>query len=245
MKWPSGVMTVLPTLTWRPTEPCRPSLVRTGGMLIGISSPYRRTGLLYARYKDFWNADDDSVLVVQGATSVFNPTIDQKTIAKEMVDDPEGGRSEWGAEFRADISALLDDQVIEDSINYARPLELPRRAHRKYFAFADASAGRHDAFTLAIGHLEAENFVCDVIRARLAPFEPRSVAEEYALLARSYQCNKIIGDNFAGEWVANAFADAGIKYETCPLVKSSFVFGGAAALQSRGGRHSQPRPAVA
>ena len=60
-----------------------------------------------------------------------------------------------------------------------------------------------------------------MIRGRLAPFQPSSVAEEYALLARSYKCTKIIGDNFAGEWVSNAFADAGIPYETCPLVKSS------------------------
>ena len=38
----------------------RPSLARTGGMLIGISSPYRRAGLLYARYKDYYDADDDA-----------------------------------------------------------------------------------------------------------------------------------------------------------------------------------------
>ncbi len=198
----------------------RPSLARTGGMLIGISSPYRRSGLLYAKYKDFYAASDDTVLVVQGATAVFNPTISKATIAKEMLDDPEAARSEWGAEFRTDVTALLDDAVIEAAIDNARPLELPPRPDRRYFAFTDASAGRHDAFTLCIGHLEGESWVADVVRGRLAPFEPRSVAHEYATLAQSYHCRKIVGDAFAGEWVSAAFRDAGIQYETSPLVKS-------------------------
>lgn len=43
---------------------------------------------------------------------------------------------------------------------------------------------------------------------------------EYAQLARSYGIHKIVGDAYAGEWVANAFADAGILYETSPLNKS-------------------------
>src|SRR5207244_2369863 len=125
---------------------------------------------------------------VKGPTATFNPTIDQAIIAKEMAADPEAGRSEWDAEFRADVSALLDDQVIEDAIDHARPLELPPRDGRNYFAFTDASAGRHDAFTFCISHCEGdkgeEPWVCDVIRGRSAPFNPRSVAQEYAALAR-------------------------------------------------------------
>ena len=146
----------------------RPSLARTGGMLVGISTPYRRNGLLYAKFKDYYNTSDDAVLVVRGATEQFNPTIDAGVIAREMLADPEGARSEWNAEFRTDISALFDDQVITDSVDHARPLELPPRGGRQYYAFTDASAGRHDAFTLNIGHLEGdkgeEHWVCDVVR---------------------------------------------------------------------------------
>ena len=203
----------------------RPSLARTGGVLIGISSPYRRAGLLYAKFKDHFDADDDDVLVVRGATSVFNPTIDQAVIAKEMAKDPEGARSEWMAEFRTDISALLDDEVIDDAVDHGRPLELPPRKDLRYYTFVDASAGRHDAFTLCIGHCEGSkdevSFIADVIRGRLAPFDPRTTAQEFAALARGYGCSKIIGDHYAGEWVSGAFADAGVKYESSPLVKSA------------------------
>jgi hypothetical protein len=197
----------------------RPSLARTGGMLVGISSPYRRVGLLYARYKDFFDTSDEDVLVVQGATALFNPTIDQGVIAKEMAADPEAARSEWQAEFRSDVSALFDDHVIEDSVDHSRPLELPPRGHL-YHAFADASAGRHDAFTFTVGHLEDEGWTCDVVRGRAAPFDPSTVAQEHAKLARQYGCTKITGDNFAGEWVSAAFADAGMRYERSPLTKS-------------------------
>lgn len=203
----------------------RPSLARTGGMLIGISSPYRRAGLLHQKFKDHYATDNEDILVVRGSTAQFNPTISAATIAKEMAADPESARSEWGAEFRSDIAALFDDAVIEDAVDHARPLELLPRSGRRYAAFADASAGRHDAFTFCIGHSEGKKenatFVCDVIRGRAAPFDPRSVAQEYATLARQFACTKIVGDAFAGEWVAAAFRECGVRYETSPLNKSA------------------------
>jgi hypothetical protein len=193
-------------------------------MLIGISSPYRRSGLIYTKFRDHFEVDDEDVLVVRAGTSVLNPTIKQSVIDKEIAKDPEGGRSEWLAEFRSDVSALFDDAVIEGAIDYGRPLELAPRGKHKYHAFTDASAGRHDAFTLCIGHLEGakgeETFIADVIRGRLAPFDLRTVAEEYAQLAHAYGCKKVTGDAFAGEWVSTAFRDAGAKYETSPLNKS-------------------------
>jgi hypothetical protein len=94
----------------------------------------------------------------------------------------------------------------------------------KYFAFADASAGRNDAFTCCISHLEGKKedafWTCDAIRGRSAPFEPRAVSHEFAALARSYEITTITGDAYAGEWVASAFSDAGMRYEVSPLPKS-------------------------
>jgi hypothetical protein len=126
------------------------------------------------------------------------------------------------SEFRSDISALFDEQVIDDAVDHARPLELPPRDGRRYYAFVDPSGGRHDAFTLAIGHTEGRKdaWVCDVVRGRQPPFQPGSVAQEYAALARQYGCTRITGDNFSAEWVAQAFRDAGMFYETSSLNKS-------------------------
>lgn len=198
-----------------------PSLASTGGMLVAISSPYRKIGVLFERHRDYYGRDDDAVLVIQGETRTFNPTIAQTIIDRAHRDDPEAARAEWDAEFRTDISALFDDRVIDDAVDHGRPLELPPRKGVRYHAFADASAGRHDSFTLCVGHLEGERFVADVIRGHAAPFDPRVVAEEFAEVAKSYGCARITGDAFAGEWVAAAFKDAGIRYETCPANRSA------------------------
>jgi hypothetical protein len=220
-----------------------PALARCNGMLIAISTPYRRAGLLHTKFRDHYAVDDDAVLVVKGSTTIFNPTIDQARIAKELSKDPEAARSEWEAEFRSDVAALLDEAVIDDAIDHARPLELTHRVGAcKYHAFIDASAGRHDAFTLAIGHVEGEKgapkgseiFHADVIRGHPAPFDPRSVAQEFAQLAREYGCTKMIGDAFAGEWVASAFLDAGMRYEVSPLRKSDLYLEALPAF-NRGG----------
>jgi len=37
-----------------------------GAMLIGISTPYRRAGLLYQKFRDHFGREDDDVLVVRG-----------------------------------------------------------------------------------------------------------------------------------------------------------------------------------
>ncbi len=202
-----------------------PALATTGGMLIGISSPYRKVGLLHQRHRDFYNTDDPDVLVIQGPTALFNPTIDRTIIERAKRDDAESALAEWEGQFRGDVSALLDDGMVDDAIDFTRPIELPRSREHRYFAFTDASAGKHDAFTLAIGHVEDEygedeRYVLDVIRAVRPPFDPATVAGEYAALARFYGCQSVMGDNYAGHWVSEAFNKAGARYYTCPLPKS-------------------------
>ena len=67
-----------------------------GAMLIGISTPYRRAGLLYQKWKDYFGQDDDDVLVVHGASRAFNPTLPQSIIDDALKRDPAAARAEWG-----------------------------------------------------------------------------------------------------------------------------------------------------
>jgi hypothetical protein len=207
-----------------------PSLATTGGMLIGISSPYRRRGLLHEKHRDFFGVDDADVLVIQGPSRLFNPTLDEGIINRARQSDPEAARAEWDAEFRSDLSAFLDDDLIDAAIDAGRPLELPPRAEFTYAAFVDASAGRHDAFCIGIGHREGDRIVADVIRGRAPPFDPAAVAAEYAGLAKAYRCAEVTGDNFSGEWVAAAFRAAGTGYRRAEHPKSILYLEGLPAF---------------
>src|SRR5262249_27788934 len=122
---------------------CLPSLLRTGGMWIAISTPYRRAGLLFQRHRDCFGRDDGDVLVVQAPAVTFNPTFPAKLIEQAIEDDPEAARSEWEATFRIDLSSFLGDAEIDAAVDHSRPLELPPRPGFAYRAFVDLSGGRH------------------------------------------------------------------------------------------------------
>jgi hypothetical protein len=135
----------------------------------------------------------------------------------------------------------LDDATIDAAIDYARPLQLPPRQNFTYRAFSDTSGGRHDHFTLAVGHKEGERCVCDVVRGVPPPFDPQQVVTEYAALLKDYGVTRITGDNYSAAWVEAAWSEAGIKYEQSELNKSGFVPRGAAAVHARRCFHSRSR----
>jgi hypothetical protein len=84
--------------------------------------------------------------------------------------------AEWDAEFRNDISAFLDDQTIEQAVEYGRPLELPPVRGRFYKCFVDPSGGRADAYTIAIGIAKDKARVSAMLSMRCVasthPLEP-------------------------------------------------------------------------
>jgi Phage Terminase len=201
-----------------------PSLATTNGMLIGISTPYRKLGLLHQKHRDFFGVDSDDVLVVQGGTQTFNPTLSDQTLAAQRQADPTAAMSEWDAEFRTDLSSFLDDQLIDAAVEHGRPLELPpiKGTYLLYRAFCDASGGTgRDAYTIAIGHKQDELFVIDALRGTSGKFDPQQVTRDYVKLLKDYGCSSVTGDNYAAEWVAGAWRDnTGITYIKSDVPKS-------------------------
>jgi hypothetical protein len=186
-----------------------PSLLTTNGMLIGISSAYRRVGLLYSKYGQHFGVADDDVLVVKGGTQQFNGTVDDVRLAAMRAADPTAAASEWDSEFRDDLSGLFDDAVIDRAVNRSRPLELPPQPDVIYKAYVDPSGGAisGDAYSICIGHKDGERSVVDVVRARTGPFNPQEVTREYAALCKQYRVSAVTGDKYAKEWVQQAWRD--------------------------------------
>jgi hypothetical protein len=199
----------------------RPSMATIpNSLLLVISSPYARSGVLYEHHRDYYGKDDDEILVWQAPTRVMNPTISDKLIDRETTKDPSAARAEWQAQFRDDIEEFLSLEAIEAVC--VLPGEIAPDRHEVYKAFVDPSGGRADAMTLAIGHNDwsGNRQLVDLLRAWEPPFNPEDVVVEMAEILKRYRINSVQGDRYGAGWVEGAFSKVGIRYEVCVKVKS-------------------------
>ncbi|WP_194755711.1 hypothetical protein [Aliidiomarina indica] len=189
-----------------------PGLATTGGLLIGISSPYAKRGLMYRKFQKHYGKNDD-VLFVKGGTKDFNPTLDKSVIDRDLEQDPEAAAAEWLGEFRSDIASFIDRELISELMR-SKPVELPFDRSKTYVGFADPAGGGKDTYTLAIGHREPDgSVVVDVLRGMKG--QPAEITAVYAELLKEYKVRLIHSDGYAGSWPADEFKKHGIT-----LVKS-------------------------
>jgi hypothetical protein len=197
-----------------------PALMRFPGSLkVLISSANKRSGLLYDRYSEFYGKDDPDVLVVKGTSLQFNPTLDAAIIERELQRDQERASAEYLSEWRSDLSAFLDRELIEAAIDRDVVVRPPQPGFR-YLAFADPSGGRGDSFACAIAHVEINRVVLDALYERPSPFDPSTVVAEIADLLRQYGIVEVVGDRYAAQWVTESFARDGIRYTASERDKS-------------------------
>jgi hypothetical protein len=183
-----------------------------GAMLIGISSPHMKSGLLYRKYQEHYGKPGN-VLVVKAPTWVMNPKVgrDSDVIRDAYLSDPEWAEAEYGAEFRTDLAPFLTREAIEACIE-AGVYERPPQRQFTYFGFTDPSGGSNDSFTLAIAHAEGKHVVLDCIREVPPPFMPDAVVVEFVNVLRSYGLSYVTGDRYGAAWVQDAFRKAGCFY---------------------------------
>jgi hypothetical protein len=192
-----------------------------GSMLIGISSPYRKAGLLWERHRKCFGHDDDRTLVIQASTLQLNPSFDPQVVADALADDPAAARAEYLGEFRDDIGGYIPIELIEGLVDVGVTVRPPRDGVR-YFAFVDSAGGTgQDSFTLTIAHIgEGEMVVIDLIHEIRPPFNPQEAVFEVVHLARSYMVSKVVGDMYAPGFVSEAFERHGRGYEFSERNKS-------------------------
>ena len=191
----------------------RPSLATTGGPLIIITTPYARRGVVWNLYRRHFGPDGDpQIVVAQGTSRDFNPTLSQRVVDRAMERDPAAAAAEYLARFRTDIESFISQELLEAAVDRGVVVR-PPLARASYYAFADPSGGIHDSFTVGISHREKDDMVVlDTIYERKPPFSPSEVVEEIATLLKSYSLSQITGDKYAAQWVVEAFAKKRIKY---------------------------------
>jgi hypothetical protein len=215
---------------WRDEESANPdtetyAAVRPGmvtlpnSILVIITTAYRKSGLSYNKFAQYFGKDDDNVLVVDGPSTAFNPSLPQSVIDDALRDDPEAAGAEWLSIWRSDISDFLDRELVDAAIDRGVTVRPPRPG-LQYHAFADPSGGRGDSFTLAIAHAEGNSVIVDLVFERRAPFDPGPVVAEIADIMRQYSLYETTGDNFGAQWVVEGFSKHGIRYTVSELNRS-------------------------
>jgi len=114
-------------------------------------------------------------------------------------------------------------ETIEAAVDRSRPLELPPLPGVDYRMAIDASGGAAggDVYAASIAHREGEAVVIDVVRGVAGKFDPVRLTRDFAALAKAYGIATVTGDRYAPQWVASAWAECGIVYETSALSQSA------------------------
>ncbi|MCX5884608.1 MAG: hypothetical protein NT096_01625 [Proteobacteria bacterium] len=186
-------------------------------LLLSISTPYSKQGLLWENYREFFGTEDEEVLVWQASSLLMNPSLSTKMIEKQRAKDPQAAKAEWDGEFREDLEQFLSLEIVERCVIPGR-VELPYLDKFSYSGFCDPSGGGADNFTLSIGHQEDEKMIQDLLRATKG--DPYQIVKEYAGILKKYHINEVSGDRYAAAWVSEAFQRAGINYQPSEFNKS-------------------------
>lgn len=218
---------------WRPDETCanpdveiiraiRPAMITIpNSMQIAASSRYARKGVLWEAYRDHYGKTGGP-LVWSASTKTMHPSIPQSELDKARNDDPIAFEAEYGEEFRSDVAAFVTREVVEAAVQRGL-FERPPQHRVAYQAFCDPSGGSGtDSMTLAIAHREEPSRgVLDLLREVQPPFNPHSVAAEFAAAMKSYGIGRVRGDHYAGDWPIIEFQKNGIVYEPSADAKSA------------------------
>ncbi|THD65335.1 MAG: hypothetical protein E7813_15345 [Bradyrhizobium sp.] len=199
-----------------------PGLLTTHGMLIMASSPYAKRGVLWDVYKKHFGPNGSpSVLVCQGTTRDFNPTIEQSEIDRLLEKDPARNAAEYLAIFRTDLQPYVSIEAAESCVD-AGVFERPPNDKTTYYGFVDPSGAAVDSFTACVAHMNygEQTVTIDAIRETKVPFSPEQVCEEYAKLFQSYRIGTIFSDKYAGAWPVEQFGRFGIRCEQSAKPKS-------------------------
>jgi len=193
-----------------------------GSLLICLSSPYSKRGELYRNYAEHFGKAGAPVLIWQSDSRTMNPTLSHLKVAYEHLRDPVVAKSEWDAEFRADLSSFISPELLDYAMQSWASLAPLGSVH--YHAFVDAAGGcGSDSFACAIAHFEAksETVVVDCVKEIAPPFSPDSATAEIVDLLRAYRIGEIRGDRYAGSWPEERFAArGGIVYRVSELNRS-------------------------
>ena len=203
----------------------RPALATTGGTLFCIGSPHARRGEMWNTFRKHFGPDGNpQILVANGPTQLFNPTIKQSVIDRAYEDDPQVAAAEWGGQFRNDLESYISPEIV-DACTVRGIYQIDYRPGVNYIAHTDASGGRQDSFTVSIAHTEGEVGILDVLMEWRPPFpmnSPELVIIEICNALKQYGIHEVTGDPYAANFSSETFRKHGIEYRQAEMTSSQY-----------------------
>jgi hypothetical protein len=189
-------------------------------LLVIISSPHRKKGLLWKLWNRFFGKSDARTLVIKAPTKLMNPQFDQQVIDEAYADDPVSAATEYDAEWRDDSSDFVSADKLDAATDSGIELR-PRVAGVVYRAFADPAGGTGtDAFTLAVAHAEDGLQVLDLLVGVEPPFSPAQIIKGCAALLKSYGVYAVTTDRYSGGFAPEQWRLNGIEWKPSPSSRS-------------------------
>jgi hypothetical protein len=214
---------------------CRPGLATTKGLCVILSSPYAKRGELWSLFKRHYGPNGDpAVLVAQGSSRTFNPTLSQAVVTRAYERDAVSAAAEYGAQFRTDIESFVTIEAVSQCID-GGTIERPPLSGVSYSGFIDPSGGSSDSMTLAIAHndFSSQTIVIDCLRETVPPFSPEATTEDFTKVLKAYGISRIVSDRYGGIWPVNEFGRFGITVEQSAAPKSDLYRDMLALLNSK------------
>lgn len=202
-------------------------------MLLCASSPHSRKGALWETYHKHYGKDGDDILVWQADTRSMNPSVPQAFIDRHMNEDPARASAEYGAQFRADLEALISREAVAACTSWGVRERAPRSGVTYLAGLDPAGGGGQDSMTLCISHRERDCLIVDCLREAKPPFSPEAVALEFAAVMKSYRVSTAYSDRWGGDWPKEQFAKFGIMVEQEPKTKSGLYLDTLATVNSK------------
>ncbi len=206
----------------------RPALATTAGTLFAIGSPHARKGEMWNTFQKHFGPDGNpQILVANGPTQLFNPTIRQSIIDRAYEDDPQVAAAEWGGQFRNDLESYISPEIV-DACTARGVYQLDYRPGVNDIAHTDASGGRQDSFTFSIAHAEGDVGILDVLMEWRPPFRmnsPELVIIEICNALKQYGIHEVTGDPYAANFSSETFRKHGIEYRQAEMTSSQYCMG--------------------
>jgi len=212
----------------------RPAMKQFGkhAMLIKLSSPGIKQGVLYNEYKmDRDGKLPSSYAVFKAPSWLMNLFLPKEEFVEEWQLDPDGFDTEYRSNFADSLSNFISSELLEltrqTGISFLTPLD---SKEAKYFAAIDA-AFKADRFTFTLVSVRENRVTQHVVMGwegtKKDPVKAHTVAQFIKNIVKNFPVEHVAADQYAFQPLKEIFDQYGVElkeYTFTPTFKKKIYF---------------------